>query len=348
MPFAQRPVRDRYTALRDLVFVHAGSNERACQLAELGDGIVLHGSRGFAVARTWRHDAPLLLDPERYVEDRNRPGHVPMFLETAEEAVQAQRDAGVACLLAPSRFPQERTVADLRATMEAGQAFVDAARHVAPDLPAFVTIVVRYDELASRTWTKIVADAELPVAPVFAGYADPLSASDCLAGAVELIGAAPAALPLRCDMSVAGFVASGAVAGAIGASSSVRHLYLPRRVSKPATVRRASLFVPRFANWIRADYVEAAQADPGLDDLFRCQCVVCGPRGDVRMLVGPSADASLRDNHSIAAAVSLTRTVVAASDPLGAWRAVCMRSTPTKLSQVAGSSGRRTVTLRPG
>lgn len=325
MPFAQ-PVQDRYSALRDFVLVHAGSNDRAPEHAAFGDGIVLRGRKGFDVARTWPADVPTLLDRERYVLDRDCAADVQLLPETAEEAVGAQVDAGAACLLSPSSFPTDRTETNLRFTMEAGHEFVEAARRLAPDLPVFVTVVARYDELSRRTWTRIVAEAELPVATVFAGYGDPLSQPGCLAGAVELIRAAPAVLPLRCDMSVAGFLALGAVAGAIGASSTVRHLYLPAKGKKSRHGRTSSLFVPRFATWMKAGFVEAAQADPDLDDLFRCECPVCGPAGDVRTLVGPYADAALRDNHSIAAAVSLAQAVTTEYDRLRAWRNVLERA----------------------
>lgn len=127
---------------------------------------------------------------------------------------------------------------------------------------------------------------------------------------------------LRCDSSVAGLVALGANAGAIGASSSARHLYLPSGRGSSGPPRR-SLFVRTLNNWLSASFVGQAEADPEVDDIFACNCVVCGPGGDVRRLLRADVEERMRDRHSVAAAVQSAKSVVEADSPLGEWRRIC-------------------------
>jgi hypothetical protein len=286
-----------YLSMRGMIFVHAGKNQRAAELAVYGDGVVLHGAAGFRAGRELPSGTITLIDREQYLDDRASQGTIEMFPETAGEAVEQQLRMGAACLLAPSRFPADRTDRSIRAELAAGQEFVEVSRALAPDKPVFVPVVVRFDELADRRWIQPVLDSRIPIATIFAGHNDPLASAEQLRGAVDLVQAAEAALVLRCDLSAAGLMAHGAGSGAIGASSSVRHLWLPSRSSNKSSNKgpRRSMFVPSLANWMKSQFIRQAQADPDLDDVFHCDCAVCGPDGDVRRL--SNADTDLQDRH---------------------------------------------------
>jgi hypothetical protein len=316
-------VDERYLGLRGKVLVYVGDNQKAAYFAPYADGVVLHGDAGLRAAATLPAGTLRLVDRERYVSDRGSH-ETQLFPETAEEAVQQQLGIDVACLLAPSRFPADRSEHSIRALIGAGQEFIQASHSIAPTKPAFVPIVVRFDELADRRWVQPVFDSRMPIATIFAGYEDPLGTKEQLRGAVELIQAADIAMVLRCDLSAAGLMAHGASCGAIGVSSSVRHLYLPSR--RKHNRRSHYLFVPSIANWMKVSFVEYTEAEPDLDDLFRCACEVCGPDGDVRQLLLPDAGEDMLDRHSVAAAVSLARRVIGSAAPTDQWHAVCFRA----------------------
>jgi hypothetical protein len=317
-------VDERYLALRGKILVHAGDNKEVARLAAYGDGVVLRGVAGLWTAASLPAETLKLVDREHYLSDRgSRQSQI--FPETAEDAVEQQLRAGVACLLAPSRFPAQRDDQSIRTLLAAGQEFLEISQRMAPGKPAFVPVVIRFDELADRRWVEPVLDAKLPIATIFAGYGDPLGSLEQLRGAIELIQVAEVTLVLRCDLSVAGLMAYGATSGAIGVSSSVRHLYLPSK-NKKRKPPSGYLFVPSLANWITTVFVERAAADPDLDELFHCACDVCGPEGDVRRLLLSGVDPDMLDQHSVAAAVMVARRVVRSPTPIDQWRAICWRA----------------------
>jgi hypothetical protein len=316
---------DRFEDLRGRVLVYAGDNGLARSFAPHCDGLVLHGAAGRRAARALSAQGSVLHDPERYADDVGKPkvlqlAQLGLFDESPQETIQAQMAVGVCCLLAPSRFPLERDEHSMRALLEAGEEFVEAADEIAPGLPVLVPIVVRFDELADRRWVRPVSESGLPIAPVFAGRGDPVGTHDRLEGALELLDCAELAVPLRCDLSLAGFIALGAVCGALGSSSTVRHLWLPTGSGGQGPPH---VFVPTTASWMKAEFVEQAMADPHLDALFHCDCAVCGPDGDVRPLAATRAPPELLARHSVASSVAVVRQVVGAEHPLDAWHTLC-------------------------
>jgi hypothetical protein len=320
------PIRvdDRYARVRGKVMVQVGDNTRAAALASYADGVVLHGEAGYDAAREVTTVEAVLIDPERYTMDRGRRSIPPHSFESLEESAMRQLAAGATCLLAPSRFPDDRDAASLREVLAIGQEFVERAGAVDPTVPSLVPVVVRYDELANRTWSRLVHESGIPVATVFAGYADPLASRAQLEGAIDLVQQASVAIALRCDVSIAGLVALGAASGAIGASSAMRHLWLPSKRGRGG--RADTMFIPAPANWMKTGFIRQAAADPDLDEIFRCTCIVCGPSGDVRALTGSEVAQEMRDRHSVAAAVKLVRRVVDADQPVDAWRESCRRA----------------------
>jgi hypothetical protein len=321
---SHRQVQDSYSALAGKVLMHAGDNARAAELGAYADGIVVHGSPGFQLAPDLTLVHPVLIDPDRYSRDRGKPRPQELFPETMAESAAAQVSSCASCLFAPSRFPDDRTDGSLRAELARGVDFVVAANALAPSKPCFVPIVVRHDELADGRWVPLVREADVPFATVFAARGDPLGTPAQIEGAISLLQV-NVSMTLRCDMSAIGLMALGALTGAIGASSAVRHLWLPskKRGNTPAS---ASLFVPRATNWMKTTFVRQAQADPDLDELFGCDCPVCGPNGDVRHLLLANVDTSLVDRHSVAAVVKSAHSVLDAGDPVDAWLEKCSQA----------------------
>lgn len=322
-------LQQRYEDLRGKVLVYAGNNASAAALAQRADGVVLHGEAGFDAARTMP-SCLLAVDSELYAQDRtNDSGQTEMFPERAEESIGRQVSANADFLITPSRFPRakgaEARAASMRGVLEHGREYLETVEELGLELPTFVPLVVRYDELADHRWTDLVAESQVPLAPVFASPRDPLETAEQISGAVELIRASPSAFVPRCDASLAGLLVVGSgLFGAIGSTSTVRHLWIgyPSRGPK---VREESGFIPCLRCWAKRSKLVAARAepDPGIADLFACDCSVCGPGGDVRDLVAPGVPPERLLEHSVASSIRVTKEVLESKSPVGAWRSAC-------------------------
>ena len=176
------------------VLLFAGDNDTACALTDYADGIVFHGSAGMRAAASCDDTVVRLIDRELYKYDRYRSSQPQLIPETDAEGIEAQLGAGAWALLAPARFPRDRSASQISATIAAGAGFVAAAHTIAPMTPTFVPIVIRFDELADGRWIQPIRDSELPVAPIFAGFGDPLGDPAAVTGAIELCQVARVAL----------------------------------------------------------------------------------------------------------------------------------------------------------
>ena len=278
-------------------------------------------------AEARRHKGKMIyaIDPDLYANDR-LPQAQERFEESTRDTINAQVDAGASFLVAPSRFLRGvHNRATIESSLQKGHEFVAVALQDDPPLPAVVPIIVRYDELEDRRWVEPVRESGLPIATVFAAHGDALSTPRRLEGAIEIIQAARRSCVLRCDMSTVGFMAMGALFGAIGTSSTARHLYLPSR--NPG--RRApahSIFIPKLASWMSETLVKWGFADSRLDDVFRCYCRVCGNHGDVRELIHRDAESERWDEHSMLSATGLAHDVLRAGDPEAQWVKTCQQA----------------------
>lgn len=322
-------VGDPYQGVADQILLYAGNNSTAGELATLGDAVILHGRAGFRIARELPPDCRVLIDAEYYKSDRDEKSTGQLVPFSPEESISQQVAAGVACLLAPSRFPDDRSSDALRRVLEVAGEFIDAAKRLAPTVPAFAPVVIRFDELADRRWVSLLNDAGIPVALVFAAFMDPLADLERLRGAIDLVQSTDRVMILRCDLSAVGLMAAGATVGAMGASSSVRHLWLPSKRRGRRKEPILALFVPAAAAWINELFLRQAQVHPDLEDLFGCSCEVCGPGGDIRNLFATGSTREMMDRHSISAAVRLGRSVTASKSPIDRWKQICESASET-------------------
>lgn len=311
-------------SLHDLsgrVLAHVGNASMAEVFARHADGVVLRDGAGYREARSCR-GTRLLIDPEIYVRDRDgvEPGDLVPLRDG--EFIEQQLIAGVSCLLAPSRMKMRPDADTVDEMLRAGEEFLSTAQREAPSLLALVPVVIRPNELEDRRWARAIESSGLPIAPIFASYDHPFSTPAALAGAYEIIEAAEFTFALRGDIGLAGLMAFGADAGAVGTSSTVRNLWLPRKNSGGS--RPPTILVPDAASWVPITALAEAVMEPRADDHLRCDCPVCGAGGDVRDLL--SASDTIQREHSNAAAIALVRQVATANDPVAAWKAVCERA----------------------
>jgi len=312
--------------LRGRILAYVGDHQNARAVAESAEGVILHGSKGFKAGRALAVVSDLGIDPARYADDRNRTTDQ-LFSDPPRVAIRSQLFSGATFALSDSRFSTDRSADAMRGALQRGREFVDAASDIDSTMAAFSTLVIRFDELKSRQWISPVSDFAIPLATVFASRGDPFSDEQALEGAIELVRSTENVFVMRCDLSSIGLIACGATASAVGASSSVRHLWLPTKRRGDVSGATGHVFVPKLAAWVKLRFIEYAMAEPAIDPLMRCDCAVCGPQGDVRSLIMPGVSSAHRELHSVAAVTRLGREVLDADNPLVAWRVVCVRAT---------------------
>jgi hypothetical protein len=103
---------------------------------------------------------------------------------------------------------------------------------------------------------------------------DPLGDPQAVEGLVAVLSADVPIAVLRCDTSVLGALAHGAVAVSVGDSSATRHIY-PAKPGGGGRIPPVSTLVPSLLSYIHLDKIDAAiAATPNLPT-WSCACRVC-------------------------------------------------------------------------
>lgn len=147
--------------------------------------------------------------------------------------------------------------------------------------PVIVNLPISYLWLKrkahARQLREAINQAGVPVALTVEHVGDPMGVQAVVAGLVHVLGAEPPVSVLRCDASAIVALAYGAAGGAIGTTTSLRHLYpLPKPGKKgggrPA---RIAVWVPRLLAYTSIEKVSDLVQHPGLDQYFICDCTSC-------------------------------------------------------------------------
>jgi hypothetical protein len=266
----------------------------------------------------------LALDEERYLERDS--GQLDMF-DPALRAAKDQALLRTSMYLAPSRSVGS-TIESLRVVLEAGERFLEAVDQQDHRAPGYVPIVVNarwrgalLDDMCAELWSSGV-----PVAFLFASPVDPLSTRKEVAAALKLISATSNSIVLRCDLSAIGLVSFGAHLGSIGATSAMRHVFVPMRNSKHgAKDLSAHVLVPSLRAWVRGSDLNHID-EPA--ELFRCECRVCDGRSVLRFRESGALDDLVRDEaeaHGVLAWREIADRVLGDDevDPRRAWLNEC-------------------------
>jgi hypothetical protein len=322
---------DPYGMLRDRVMIYAGPNAHVVEsgLYAQGDGVVLHGAGGAQLARHLEDagfEGPVLWDPERY-----QPGQSPVsegLFNENDEAAANQKLLGVDAFLSPSILPPSDDSDAIRKLLDEGYRFLEAARTVDASMPGFVVLPLTPRWLSS--WSdSLIADVEesgLPLALVLAAAKDPLDRPEAIQTVLELVAVAPQVMALRCDSSAIGVVACGALAGAIGTSSSVRHLFLPRRGGGPPPDDAGYVFVTQANNWMKRSTIEKIPPD---HDATKCPCPISGGRSVHQYFNGSQIDRTRAERHDVLAWSMLKNEILGEPGQrqrANAWRERCKAS----------------------
>jgi hypothetical protein len=248
----------------------------------------------------------VLLDAQRYSGNRRIRGTQPQDLSWTAY----QHSLGLAWALTDSGYIGEGDTAALHNTL------MEGSRHAGRTLVALPLhnswLGRRADELRQA-----IDEAGLPVALMVEHRDDPFGVRRTLDGLLEVLDSSVPIGLLRSDISAMGALANGAAVGAVGTTTSLRHIFPTsdngwHRPAKPAAV------VPRALLYRQLDrIVEAVRAD-GDQTRWICMCTRCA--GRTLDWIITAEDAFL---HSLSALAQLTHEVLSSPDPRTTWREKC-------------------------
>lgn len=248
----------------------------------------------------------VLIDAQRYRGAQRIRGTDPQDLSWTG----FQHRLGLPWAMTDSGYIDADDSAALRWTLD------DGRKHSGPTvvaLPLDVSwLTRRVGELCEE-----IDKAGLPVALMLGCSDDPLSRVGAINGLIEVLNVPVPVCLLRCDVSAIGALAFGAAVGAVGTSTSLRHIFPPGSRGGPNSGRPAAI-VPRALIYKQLDRIQ--EAIRVVDDVtfWTCNCVVC---------MGKTIDWIIDDGdafrHSVAALADLSNHVLDSSDPVGSWMASC-------------------------
>lgn len=216
-----------------------------------------------------------------------------------KEWITRQRRAGLRVQLTDSPYIPSHGAATLSAVLAQAAGFGEGTVAV---LPLELDWLTRQAEAL----VDAINREGVPVALVLEHTKDPLGVQRAVLGLTSLIDAAQVKVGvLRCDLSVIGAVAFGASWGAVGATSSLRHLYPLAKGGGPRYARVSAL-VPRSLSYRSLEMIAAGiAADPDNELPWRCDCRFC-----LGLTIEPIADAVSAYRHSLAAIALLGEQIL--------------------------------------
>lgn len=183
-----------------------------------------------------------------------------------------------------------------------------------------------------------------PVAVMLGHAADPFDEPAVPTGMVHLIREADRpVLQLRCDTSAVGLISHGAVVGAVGTHSGLRHIYpVTKRKGRGPFGEELAFVIPEFLGYYRQKRFEPAYLrDPG-QHVWWCPCFFCASR-DLTWIGNQPKELKFRAafQHSVAALARIGGELELAGARIGrpqAWASMCGTAIRT-LSAAENPSG---------
>lgn len=176
-----------------------------------------------------------------------------------------------------------------------------------------------------------IGETGVPIALMLEHRDDPFSARKTVRGVIRLLeNAESPILILRCDVSVLGALAYGAVAAAVGTRSSLRHIYpivtQSGGAGRPAQI--SALFEPTLSYRSMDKLTDAIAVDPD-DPLWRCYCDRCYGRS-VEWILNSRYQETESFRHSISCLRRLADLVTSANrtadERRRSWREMCQHA----------------------
>lgn len=258
----------------------------------------------------------LLVDANQYA-GQNRRSAKSQGANLDPSWVTTQRELGLSTLLTDSPYVRAGEHAALvRLLCE--------ARDLGPDTVAVLPLHLDWLRRDVAALIEAINAAETPVALVLEHTGDPLGIHSAVAGLARLLAEATSKVALmRSDLSVIGAVAFGATFGAVGATTSLRHLYPKKDESSRFNPKPGiGALVPCSLAYRKLDKIFTAEAgNEANQERWKCECRVCYGRPLSRIV-----DEVEAYRHSIASIARLGEHVLGGASPLirqHAWLGRC-------------------------
>ncbi|TWP52536.1 hypothetical protein FKR81_09440 [Lentzea tibetensis] len=242
----------------------------AAAAAPLADGLVLTGPRAVASSLELRASGftrPVLCDAAAYAGTRRKPARAPFD----NRWLSWQLSRGYA--LTDSGYVDKLDIRGLNSILHRTMRLGPGAIALLPLHADWLRMPSDREILLSS-----VAFAEVPVAVAIEHVADPLGVRAVVSGLLELLALDVPVVLLRSDVSALGALCSGAVAAAVGTSTSLRHIY-PVVTGGGFRAARVAAFSPHLLSYVSVDKLASAvQLTPDLSHLWECTCTTCNGR----------------------------------------------------------------------
>lgn len=280
-----------------------------------GAGLVLTGPKAvddLHAVRASGFGGPILCDAARYAGGKR----VTAARNGIRPAWSRRQESLGAVPLTDSGYIGERDREGLRSVLKA----TDAQRTPAIALLPLSAHWLRDPEMTAVLGRE-VARHGVPVAVAIEHAADPFGVQAIIRGFLQLLRVPVPVLLLRSDVSVLGALCHGAYAGAVGAASSLRHVYPQKSGGRPASV---SAFVPHLLSYRTLDNLsDAILRTPDLATYWTCDCPEC----DGRRLDALTEDADANTRHSLHGLLDLHADLLhprsSRQDLITAWHERC-------------------------
>jgi len=312
------------TGLDSAILVHAPqSNVRSVAAYCYNSGVsalytVSRGNRTAAAQRLLDEHravagttARILFDANRYSGKKRALGDEPL----SAEWVAWQLDHGAPVAITDTGY------IDLEHIEQIGLV-LSRTTDIATKVTGPVTAMLPIDYLILKNEADRIRDfvdaAGIPIALAVGHSGDPFSSVDAVRGLLHVVTSTVPTALLRTDLSAVGAVAAGASFGAVGTSTTLRHIWPPKNggPTKPGV----SYLVPRLMSYHRREHIPLVAAQVP-EDYFLCDCDICENCSVVDRVTEHNAH-----EHSINAIASISAAVLGGnpSDSLRSFRAKAM------------------------
>lgn len=259
-------------------------------------------------------DATVLVDANRYSGNKRMPASTSLSLEW----LQRQWDAGTRWAVTDSGYVERDADDDLRALFAAGDKLARKATE-----PFFLALPIDNQWVTKRAseLRNLVEQHGIPVAYLFGSSGDPLASKKAVEGLLHLLDSPVPAAVMRTDQAAIGALAGNAVFGAMGTSTTLRHIYPLGKGGFNNPVQFPSAFLPRGLSYHRIDTLaRAISLSPG-ELHWVCSCELCQGRRLDSIL-----DETDAFTHSLLSLTDVVRGVLSCGDRdtcLASWSKKC-------------------------
>ena len=209
-------------------------------------------------------EARILFDANRYSGKNRASGEAPL----SQEWVTWQLEHGAPVALTDTGYISVERIDQVDLVLARGAAIASQVGGAVMTTLPIDSLILKNSAEQLRTAIDRVG---VPVALALGHSNDPFGAVDTVRGLLHLLGSSVSIALLRTDLSAVGAVAAGAQFGAVGTSSTLRHIWPSKGGGRsPGT----SVLVPRLMSYHLLERLPLVAAQVPAD-YFWCDCNIC-------------------------------------------------------------------------